>query len=727
MSRVSTSAAFRASITKPKPLRFPLRRRLCVMLALALPTVAAPTWAINYVVTSSGDSVSDGYGDTTDTGSLRYAMIQANAAGGTNTITFSSTVSGPIMIGGSIPLPLILNNLTIDGSGAQGGRVTIDGASGLRLFFVGIDEATRTDVIVPQFGTSPLAGRLAVTFKNLTLQNAVAQGGTGGGGGLGAGGALFVNGAADVTLNQVSFANNHVVGGRGLGPRPYGGGGLFGGGAGAGGTDDGQHGGSSGSGLFGAGSGGGGGYTGDGSFRGFGYSGFAGTRSLAGLSGGGGNGGGGIGGANGGGGAGGAGGGFGGGGEPGGSGGFGGGGGLSYGVVNSGTGGAGGFGGGGGAGAGPDVNTNGIGGAGGFGGGGGGGIRSVNFGGTAGSLGFGGAGGFGGGGGGAGSFGSGGAAGNGGFGGGGGGGGGPSPFVPGIGGFAAASAVVSTGDPTAFCGGSGAALGGAIFIVDGGTLTLIGGGNEGSSAVVGGINNGAIGCFNAGPGQGFGSALFMQGSGGGLSFNLPAGQRYTFSGAIADEAGAAAAGAQNPGSPQQRGLSIDGPGTLILSGANTYAGTTAVNAGTLGGNGSGLGPVTLASSAQIAPGDPAIAGGVGTLSVGPITWNAGGAMAFQLGETQADSDLLLVNGSLAKVGTGTFAFHFGMGDKPPVVGATYTLIQSFNASAFGASDFNFDTDSTYQNLSGSFSILGHDVQFTVDSVHPDRIFANSFD
>jgi len=55
------------------------------------------------------------------------------------------------------------------------------------------------------------------------------------------------------------------------------------------------------------------------------------------------------------------------------------------------------------------------------------------------------------------------------------------------------------------------------------------------------------------------------------------------------------------------------------------------------------------------------------------------------------------------------------------------LIQSFNASAFSASDFNFDTDSTYQNLSGSFSIVGHDVQFTVETVQSDRIFANGFD
>ncbi|MEO8803667.1 MAG: hypothetical protein ABI304_07350, partial [Rudaea sp.] len=48
-----------------------------VLLALALGTFTFPVHAANYVVTNTNDSISDPWGDTADTASLRYAMIQA--------------------------------------------------------------------------------------------------------------------------------------------------------------------------------------------------------------------------------------------------------------------------------------------------------------------------------------------------------------------------------------------------------------------------------------------------------------------------------------------------------------------------------------------------------------------------------------------------------------------------------------------------------------------------
>ena len=146
MSRVGEYAASR-SLIRLKSAQFPARRPLCLMLSLALPATTGS--AANYIVTSSSDSVSDSYGNTSDTTTLRYALIQANAVGGTNSIVFSSAVNSPITL--AAPLPLVLNNLTIDGSGAQNGAVTLDGGNqsglGHRLLFVGIDEATRTNVI----------------------------------------------------------------------------------------------------------------------------------------------------------------------------------------------------------------------------------------------------------------------------------------------------------------------------------------------------------------------------------------------------------------------------------------------------------------------------------------------------------------------------------------------------------------------------------------------------
>ena len=58
------------------------------------------------------------------------------------------------------------------------------------------------------------------------------------------------------------------------------------------------------------------------------------------------------------------------------------------------------------------------------------------------------------------------------------------------------------------------------------------------------------------------------------------------------------------------GLTKSGGGSLYLNGANTYTGTTLVNQGTLGGTGSVSGPLTVAATGDLAPGN----GGIGTLT-----------------------------------------------------------------------------------------------------------------
>lgn len=185
------------------------------------------------------------------------------------------------------------------------------------------------------------------------------------------------------------------------------------------------------------------------------------------------------------------------------------------------TGGDGGFGGGGG----PGGNSAGAGGAGGFGGAGGAG----------GTAGPGGQGGFGGGGGG---FGSGGTGAAGGFGAGNGG---------------------STG-----LGGGGAGMGGAIFVMQGGQLTLNGPLAITGSSVAGGSNPPVI------AGSAFGAGVFLQGTGGSLSFSPGSGQTESVSDVIADQTGVGGTGA-NAGS---WALAKSGAGTLSLSAASTYSGGT---------------------------------------------------------------------------------------------------------------------------------------------------------
>lgn len=216
----------------------------------------------------------------------------------------------------------------------------------------------------------------------------------------------------------------------------------------------------------------------------------------------------------------------------------------------------------GGGGGGADFIT-GTGGAGGYGGGGGG-------------SGIGGAGGFGSGGGG-GLY----AGGTGGYGGGGGGGfnlGGSS----GGGGFAAGN---GGGGISRSAGGGGGALGGGLFVAEGGSLTIASGAISGGSVTAGaaGAVSGSNGTLPT-SGQAAGSGMFLQGFGT-VTFSPTTGNSVTVSDAIVDETGFLAA---NPGysapvgfTAGAWGLTKTGAGTLTLSSANSYSNGTVLSGGTL--------------------------------------------------------------------------------------------------------------------------------------------------
>ncbi|HEY3043610.1 MAG TPA: autotransporter domain-containing protein [Vicinamibacterales bacterium] len=246
----------------------------------------------------------------------------------------------------------------------------------------------------------------------------------------------------------------------------------------------------------------------------------------------------------------------------------------------------------------------------------------------------GGAGGFGGGGGGA-------AAGVGGVGGFGGGGGGGGGGVGGFGGGGGGAASVNSGGfgggaGSTTGGGGGAGLGGAIFVQDGGSLSVAGGSSVNGSSVTGG--SGAAG---GGSGSAFGGGFFLQGNGT-LSFTPGGGQTQTIADTIADQGGSGGAGSW--------ALSKNGAGTLVLSGANSFTGGVTVNDGTLGvasdSNLGGGGALTLNNSGTLAIGSGGLFGRQARISGAPTFSIGGGQSATWSGQITngASTGALLVAG-----------------------------------------------------------------------------------
>ena len=565
------------------------------------------SFATTNAVTSSFDS---------GPGSLRQVLTSANATSGASVIDLTS-LSGTIAL--NSPLPIITNDVTIIGPGAT--NLTLSGNNLYRVFFVDADGS-------------------AVTIKGLKIANGRAKGGNGGsgtfggGGGLGAGGGIFVNSGA-VTLVGVDFENNSAIGGNGgvLGNGGGGGGGLSGNG---------------GNGQFFSG-GGGGGYGGNGGSASNGGSGNSGAGGGGGITGSGGNGGG-----------------------------VSGGGGGAIGDGQSGVNTSGGAGGTGGGGKGADYRGTGLPAHGEsgllYGGGGGGayGLVSGYFGGHGGSGGR-----YGGGGGGnnAGNGGNGGEfaggggvgcfdnygsslgqGGNGGFGGGGGGG-----YRTAYGGFGGGGGgtAFTFGDGGPFGGGGGknppfgyggggggAALGGSIFVrsQNRASLTLVD-----CSTDAGLITAGASGGSGATAGAAFGSAAFL--CEGTNTFTVNQTTR-TISGSLSDWYVAPA------------GILKNGNGTLVLSGTNSYLGSTVVERGglqvdgnitsssavivnsnaMLSGKGT-LGTLVVGSGSTLSPGP-----GVAILNAGNTVWSGAGNYNWQLfnatNAAGAGYDQLNISGTL---------------------------------------------------------------------------------
>ena len=290
-------------------------------------------------------------------------------------------------------------------------------------------------------------------------------------------------------------------------------------------------------------------------------------------------------------------------------------------------GGEGGFGGGGGGGGMNDAEKNapGHGGRGGFGGGGGGANLSKSLGAIGGSGGFGG-----------------------------GGGGGRARAMlysdltqvksgpggsGGFGGGAGATAPASTEFvPPGQGGGGGLGAGGAVYVMTGGSLVLIDPTFSGSAFTVSG---GASGGNGSGAGQSIGAGLFL---GGNAEIRISSGRTVTLP-ALNDFIGGGA-------DPEASGsLTKSGPGTLVVSGPNSYVGGTILAGGVLSvSNENQLGAAT--APLNVTGGILRVTGTtLSTLGRG-MTFVSGGFDVADAALTLTLSQTLAGAGGLSKDGTG---------------------------------------------------------------------------
>jgi fibronectin-binding autotransporter adhesin len=157
-----------------------------------------------FLVTSNSDN---------GPGSLRQAVLNAAALGGTSTINFTSTLSGQtiMLAGGQIVLS---NNVTIDASTLANG-IQINGNANSRIFSVnsGATVVLNSLTITNGYDGSSYGGGGILNDGTLTINQCNLANNTSGGGGGGFGGGIQndYDGAA-LTVNNCTFSGNRATG-----------------------------------------------------------------------------------------------------------------------------------------------------------------------------------------------------------------------------------------------------------------------------------------------------------------------------------------------------------------------------------------------------------------------------------------------------------------------------------------------------------------------------------
>ena len=171
-------------------------RRFAVALTLLALAVCAngvtPAHAATFMVTNL---------DNSGAGSLRDAIMAANAAPGADTITFS--VSGTITLGSTLPTITDTAGLTIDGTGQT---VTISGAYLYQVLFVEAYASLTLDNLTIANGYNISGGGIANNGGTLTITNCTFSGNSA----ISTGGGIYTLGGS-LTITNSTFSDNTAI------------------------------------------------------------------------------------------------------------------------------------------------------------------------------------------------------------------------------------------------------------------------------------------------------------------------------------------------------------------------------------------------------------------------------------------------------------------------------------------------------------------------------------
>jgi len=170
------------------------------------------------------------------TGSLYAAITQANAAGGSNTISFAKNVHGTITEPGG--LPNITSDITITGPGAS--KLAISGGNKHQILYIGYNTTAKTPSNVTisgltfKAGNSQYGGALEINDKAGTVSiskctfsgnkavgpNGYYSNGQGADGGVAQGGAIDMEVGKQLNLTSCTISGNTAQGGSAPGGGP---------------------------------------------------------------------------------------------------------------------------------------------------------------------------------------------------------------------------------------------------------------------------------------------------------------------------------------------------------------------------------------------------------------------------------------------------------------------------------------------------------------------------